>query len=104
MENNKKTKLDKYVNRVRTQERQIKKMLNIDEKTLKNQTWIVRESGSGTREATEKLFRQLNISPKKLMHYSSIQPIKESVEGGMGISLLSKWAVQKELKYGDLTV
>ena len=38
------------------------------------------------------------------MHYSSIQPIKESVEGGMGISLLSKWAVQKELKYGDLTV
>lgn len=78
-------------------------MQNINGKTLENQTWVVRESGSGTREATEKLFRQLNISPKKLMHYSSIQPIKESVEGGMGISLLSKWAVQKELKYGDLT-
>lgn len=71
---------------------------------LSHQTWIVRESGSGTREATEKLFQLWNISPAKLMHYSSTQPIKESVEVGLGVSLLSKWAVQKELKYGDLAV
>lgn len=72
-------------------------------KKLAEQTWVVREAGSGTREATEKLFHRLDISPAELMYYSSTQPIKESVEAGLGVSLLSKWAVQKELKYGDLT-
>lgn len=79
-------------------------MKNIGEGVLSEQTWVVRETGSGTREATEKLFSKCNISPKRLMHYSSTQPIKESVEAGLGISLFSKWAVQKELRYGDLTV
>src|SRR5699024_2215666 len=79
-------------------------MNSIDIQTLAGQTWVVRESGSGTREATEKLFQRLHISPVKRMYYSSTQPIKESVEAGLGISLLSKWAVQKELKHGDLTV
>ncbi len=77
---------------------------DIKRSELADETWIVRESGSGTREATEEIFNHWNISPKKLLYYSSIQPIKESVEVGLGISLLSKWAVQKELKYGDLTV
>lgn len=79
-----------------------KKDITISE--LAEQTWIVRESGSGTREATEEIFKALNIAPKNLLHFGSIQPIKASVEVGLGISLLSKWAIQKELKYGDLTV
>lgn len=71
---------------------------------LENEMWIVRENGSGTREATEKVFRLFELAPAKLMHFSSTQPIKESVEAGLGISLLSQWAIQKELKYGDLKV
>src|SRR5699024_7770728 len=77
---------------------------HIDKNTLNNQMWILREYGSGTREATETLFKKLDVEPKRRMYYSSTQPIKESVGAGMGISLLSKWAVQKEIKYGDLTV
>lgn len=76
----------------------------VDKSELSRQTWIVRETGSGTREATEKLFQLWNMSPAHLMHYSSTQPIKESVEAGLGVSLVSKWVVQKELKYGDLTI
>ena len=38
------------------------------------------------------------------MHFSSTQPIKAMVEAGMGISLVSEWAIQKELRYGDLKV
>lgn len=72
--------------------------------SLTNETWIVREHGSGTREATEKLFKVFERTPTKFMHFSSTQPIKESVEAGLGISLLSKWAVQKELRNGDLSV
>ncbi|MFZ3579117.1 LysR family transcriptional regulator [Virgibacillus sp. DJP39] len=69
---------------------------------LEKETWIVREEGSGTREATEKMFNQLNIHPAKLMSFGSNQVIKESVEAGLGISLLSKWVVQKQLRNGDL--
>ena len=71
---------------------------------LENETWIVREHGSGTREATEKLFQLFEITPAKLMQFSSTQSIKVSAEAGLGISLLSQWAIQKELKNGDLKI
>lgn len=71
---------------------------------LGQETWIVRERGSGTREATEKVFALLEFSPDRLMHFSSTQPIKESVEAGLGISLLSHWAIQKELRNSDLKI
>ncbi|MFD2368764.1 LysR family transcriptional regulator [Brevibacillus sp. GCM10020057] len=69
---------------------------------LEGETWIVREAGSGTREAAEKMFRQLNITPAKRMEFGSTQVIKESVEAGLGISLLSYWAIRKERKLGTL--
>lgn len=69
---------------------------------LENETWIIREQGSGTREATEKLFDLLKFNPVKKMDFSSPQLIKASVEVGLGISLTSKWSITKELKNGDL--
>lgn len=65
---------------------------------LEEETWILREKGSGTREASENLFRQYNFHPKKVMEFGSTQLIKESVEAGLGISLVSRWAIGKELK------
>ena len=79
-----------------------------DEKTnltnLHGETWIVRESGSGTREATDKMFAKHGIIPDKIMEFGSTQIIKESVEAGLGISLLSHWAIRKELSLGTLKV
>jgi DNA-binding transcriptional LysR family regulator len=69
---------------------------------LAGETWIVREEGSGTREAAEKMFRQLQITPARRMEFGSTQVIKESVEAGLGISLLSYWAIRKERKLGTL--
>ncbi|MDQ1143933.1 DNA-binding transcriptional LysR family regulator [Bacillus sp. SORGH_AS 510] len=66
--------------------------------------WILREKGSGTREAAEHLFQELNFTPKKVMEFGSTQVIKESVEAGLGISLLSQWTIKKELMYGYLEV
>src|SRR5699024_2238199 len=76
----------------------------VDSELLKEQTWILREKGSGTREAAEKLFQQYNIFPENMMNFGSTQLIKEAIEAGLGISLLSKWAIQKELRNGDLQV
>ncbi|PAV29270.1 LysR family transcriptional regulator [Virgibacillus profundi] len=71
---------------------------------LGQELWIVREQGSGTREASEKMFEKIGIQPEKRMNFSSTQSIKEAVEAGLGISLLSQWTIQKELKNGDLNV
>ncbi len=69
---------------------------------LEKETWIVRENGSGTRSATNELLQQLRISPPTMMEFGSTQLIKESVESGLGISLLSGWAIRKELTLGTL--
>lgn len=69
---------------------------------LCEETWIVREEGSGTREATEKMFAKFRFYPHNIMEFGSTQIIKESVEAGLGITLLSHWAVRKEISLGTL--
>src|SRR5699024_1620864 len=70
----------------------------LDVKQLEEEMWIVREEGSGTREAVEDLWKSLGIQPQKKMIFSSNQSIKGAVEAGLGISLLSTAAVAKELE------
>lgn len=74
----------------------------IDPLELSQETWLVREEGSGTREMQEKGFKQLDFYPKKLMTFGSTQVIKESIEAGLGISLLSHTAIKNELELGKL--
>lgn len=69
---------------------------------LQEETWIVREAGSGTREAADHLFARQQFQPGRHMEFGSTQIIKESVEAGLGISLLSKAAVRKEMVLGTL--
>jgi len=69
---------------------------------LERETWLVRERGSGTRAAADNLFAALGIQPVRLMELGSTQSIKETVEAGLGISLLSRWALRKELGLGSL--
>jgi len=67
---------------------------------LSEYVWIVRERGSGTRDMTDALFAEEGIVPVHLMAVSSTQAIKESVMAGLGITLLSEWAVRNELQWG----
>src|SRR5699024_2687064 len=71
---------------------------------LVGETWIVREIGSGTMEAAETIFQDIEFTPNQVIHFSSTQSIKEAVEAGLGISLLSRWAIQKELELGYLQI
>ncbi|MBI0579241.1 LysR family transcriptional regulator [Neobacillus cucumis] len=71
---------------------------------LVDETWILREEGSGTREAAENFFRLHNFTPKKIMEFGSTQVIKESVEAGLGISLLSRWAIEKEIVHSYIRI
>ncbi|MEH7336838.1 LysR family transcriptional regulator [Neobacillus drentensis] len=70
--------------------------MEISLELLEQENWIVREEGSGTRDATEKLFQTLQIRPPKLMEFGSTQLIKEAVEAGLGVSYLSELTFKKE--------
>ncbi|RRJ65099.1 hypothetical protein EHV15_20910 [Paenibacillus oralis] len=67
---------------------------------LADETWILREEGSGTKQAADNFFEMYEFTPKAIMEFGSTQVIKESVEAGLGISLLSRWTIAKELAGG----
>jgi DNA-binding transcriptional LysR family regulator len=67
--------------------------------------FIFREEGSGTRQVIEKYLSKRGISPQKMKITTilgSTEAIKEAVENGTGLSILSKWAVRRERRYGSL--
>lgn len=69
---------------------------------VEEQSWIVRERGSGTREAMNAFLTKFHLKPKVMYEYGSTQLIKGTVMAGIGISYLSKWTVQRELEEGRL--
>lgn len=80
------------------------KRKNLKLPDLEKETWIVREKGSGTREAVEGMFAKFQFFPKKIMEFGSTQIIKESVEAGLGISLLSQRVIHKEMSLRKLHI
>ncbi|MFE6261340.1 LysR substrate-binding domain-containing protein, partial [Bacillus velezensis] len=69
---------------------------------LSQETWLIREEGSGTRKMQDKGFEKLGFYPKNIMTFGSTQVIKESIEAGLGISLLSHSAIRNELELEKL--
>jgi len=69
---------------------------------LGDAVFIIREEGSGTRLAMENMLGRLEFSPAHIITLGSTQAIKEAVEANLGISMLSKWTLRKELKLGSL--
>ncbi|MEK6775763.1 MAG: selenium metabolism-associated LysR family transcriptional regulator [bacterium] len=72
---------------------------------LEGQRFIAREKGSGTRKEIESHLKKAGIDPQKLrttMWLGSSEAVKGAVEGGLGISILSRWAIQKEVRLGTL--
>lgn len=66
--------------------------------------WLVRETGSGTRAAAEAVFAAWRMRPQRLMELGSTQLVKEMAMAGLGIALLSRWSLRRELADGSLTL
>jgi len=66
--------------------------------------FVVRESGSGTRAAMERLFAQNDLQIKVSMEMPSNETIKQAVMAGMGLSFLSLRTVRHELASGRLAL
>jgi DNA-binding transcriptional LysR family regulator len=68
---------------------------------LARQAWLLREPGSGTRAATDALLTGLDIAPLTLM-VGSNGAIRESATVALGVTLISRDAVEAELADGRL--
>ncbi len=64
--------------------------------------FIVREPGSGTRNAMEGFFRDQRFEPRISMEMSSNETIKQAVMAGMGLAFLSLHTIGLELRAGLL--
>lgn len=74
---------------------------------LLKEPFIFREEGSGTRQVIERYLSKRGISPQKMKISTilgSTEAIKEAVENGTGLSVVSKWAVRRERRYGTIEI
>ena len=71
---------------------------------LQQETFLLREQGSGTRLGTEQHFAGAGIPLKTSLELGSIEAIKEGVAAGLGIAVLSRESVALEVANGDLAM
>ena len=82
------------------------KKRRVDLSDLVKETWIMREEGSGTQMAVEKVLRKKGRSLKQFngtIEMGSTSSLKEGVKAGLGLAFISKRAVEEELKKGLLS-
>ena len=71
----------------------------VSSSVLAERAWLLRESGSGTRALVEQFLAERDLSPVTLT-LGSNGAIKQAARVGLGVSLLSRAAVQAELAVG----
>lgn len=71
---------------------------------LKNEPFILREPGSGTRLTAERFFAGHGITLKNRLEVGSNEAIKQTVAGGLGLAVLSATTVVSELALGELVM
>ncbi|MCP4010373.1 MAG: LysR family transcriptional regulator, partial [Proteobacteria bacterium] len=72
-------------------------------KRLAGEKFVLREQGSGTRSAMEDIFKKHQVEPKIGTQLSGNESIKQAVEAGLGLALVSFHTVDLELKANRLT-
>lgn len=66
--------------------------------------FVVRERGSGTRAAMERVFAEHAVTPRIVMEMPSNESIKQAVMAGMGLTFLSLRTVRHEMASGHLAL
>jgi DNA-binding transcriptional LysR family regulator len=77
---------------------------HISVQRLAEEPFLMRESGSGTRLATERFFAEQGLSVKVRMELGSNEAIKQAVAGGLGLAVLSAHTLALEKSSDELVV
>ncbi|QKT04205.1 LysR family transcriptional regulator [Ectothiorhodospiraceae bacterium 2226] len=71
---------------------------------LREETFIIREAGSGTRGATERFFEEHGERLNTGQEMNSSEAIKQAVQAGLGLGVLSLHTLEMELQLERLVV
>lgn len=71
---------------------------------LQQETFVVRERGSGTRTAMERFFAEKKVHLSTGMEMSSNEAIKQAVQAGLGLGIVSIHTLELELETRRLVV
>ena len=77
---------------------------HISVKQLAKEIFLVRESGSGTRSAMERFFAEHKVNVKKGMETDTTEAIKQAVQAGMGLGIMSRHTAELELETKRLQI
>ncbi len=77
---------------------------NIGLDRLAREIFVMREPGSGTRQAMERFFVEHGISIRHGMQMTRNEAIKQSVRAGLGLSVVSLHTIELELATGELVI
>ena len=77
---------------------------NIPLTRIAQEPFLMREPGSGTRIAAERLFADQGIKLKTRMELGSNEAIKQAIVGGLGVSVLSKHTLSLDAPMGQLAI
>jgi DNA-binding transcriptional LysR family regulator len=77
---------------------------NITLPTLSDQTFLMREQGSGTRTSVEKFFTEKGVSVSASMEMNNNSAIKLGVEAGLGLGIVSSHTIDAEIDTGRLVI
>jgi DNA-binding transcriptional LysR family regulator len=69
---------------------------------LESEPFILREPGSGTRQATERYFAEHGVRPATRMTLGSDETIKQAVAAGLGLAVLSRHVLALDAPSGAL--
>ncbi|MBI5429667.1 MAG: LysR family transcriptional regulator [Nitrosomonadales bacterium] len=65
---------------------------------LAKENFLSRERGSGTRSAMERIFAEHQVQPHISMEMETNEAIKQAVQAGMGLGILSLHSIELELE------
>lgn len=77
---------------------------NIPLSEIAKQPFIIREPGSGIRDATMRLFEAKGLKPQVRMELGSNEAIKHAIVGGLGLSVLSLHTLTLEGSNGPVAI
>ncbi|KPK59796.1 MAG: transcriptional regulator [Gammaproteobacteria bacterium SG8_31] len=69
---------------------------------IAGETFLLREPGSGTRQAIERYLRDKGVTLSTTLFMSGNEAIKHAVEAGLGLAIVSRHTIALELKTGRL--
>ncbi|MGH3040687.1 MAG: LysR substrate-binding domain-containing protein [Gaiellaceae bacterium] len=69
---------------------------------LAEQTLLVREAGSSTRQTADRVLTELGARPARVWELGSSEAIKRAAREGLGIAFLLRFAVAEEIERGEL--